>query len=475
MLRRLSLPLILVLTVVLLAAVVATPWTDPDCGRAALLGAVAGAAAVGAVAVLVFAAWRVQWLRRPLRELTDAVDRMAASDGGHHVDVASRDDLGRLGRSFNRMSDRLADRITRLEQERQQLRAILSGMVEGVVALDGEQRVLYANGRAAALLEFHINPPIGRYLWEVVRQRPFLDVVHRALADVEPHREELPWQGLAVRSLAVHVAHLPGRPPRGAVLVIHDTSELRRLERLRQEFVANVSHELKTPLSVIKACVETLLDGAMDDRVHRGPFLNQISAQTDRLHMLILDLISLGRIESGEHPLEFQDVAVDDVVNACLERHRARAESRGQALIVSTENEIALTAWTDEDALEHILDNLLDNAVKYTPPGGQICVGWNAEDDDVCLEVRDTGIGIPEADLPRIFERFYRVDKARSRELGGTGLGLAIVKHLTQALQGSVRASSKFGQGTTFTVRLPRVAPSPTLRGSPVPREASTP
>jgi two-component system phosphate regulon sensor histidine kinase PhoR len=249
---------------------------------------------------------------------------------------------------------------------------------------------------------------------------------------------------------------IPGPPARGAVLVLHDTTELRRLERLRQEFAANVSHELKTPLAVIKAAVETLLDGAADDPAARELFLGQVADQGDRLHALILDLLSLARIEAGAEVLEFHPIAVGDAVASCLERHRTRAEAKGLKLAALPPGASEVVAWADADALDQILDNLIDNAVKYTPEAGQIRVRWRAEGPDVYLEVEDTGMGIPEPDLPRVFERFYRVDKARSRELGGTGLGLSIVKHLTQSMGGGVSAASTLGQGTTFTVRLPR-------------------
>jgi two-component system phosphate regulon sensor histidine kinase PhoR len=339
-------------------------------------------------------------------------------------------------------------------------------MVEGVVALDDEQRILFVNDRAKELLEFPANGTVGRRLWELVRHRPLLDVVRRALDRPEALREELnpvvagspdPATKTATRSLTVHAARLPGPPPRGAVLVLHDTSELRRLERLRQEFVANVSHELKTPLSVIKANVETLLLGAVEDAEHRGQFLDRIARQSDRLYALILDLLSLARIESGGELFEVQAVPIGTVLRACLERHRPRAEARGQTLTLEDDGaDPAVLA--DEEALDQIFDNLVDNAVKYTPEGGKIRVGWRPEGDCLCVEVSDTGIGIPEADLPRVFERFYRVDKARSREMGGTGLGLSIVKHLVGAMNGSVRAASRVGEGTTFTVCLPRAA-----------------
>jgi two-component system phosphate regulon sensor histidine kinase PhoR len=357
------------------------------------------------------------------------------------------------------MSQSLAAQFAQLIEDRQQLRMILSGMVEGVVALDAEQRILFVNERAAQLLGLKSQTMSGRKLWEVVRKRSLQEMVRRALSEPEPCKEELNWTNPIVQSVTVHAARLPGSPPRGAVLVLHDTSELRRLERLRRDFVANVSHELKTPLSVITACVETLLEGAVDDPEHRGPFLEQIAEQADRLHALILDLLSLARVESGKEALTFQAVPLGVVVAACLERHRARAESRSQRLEAvsppGVEAQPAITAWADEEAMQQILDNLVDNALKYTPAGGQIWVRWRAEDGQVCLEVEDTGIGIPEQDLPHIFERFFRVDKARSRELGGTGLGLSIVKHLVQAMNGTVRATSQLDQGSRFTVLLP--------------------
>jgi two-component system, OmpR family, phosphate regulon sensor histidine kinase PhoR len=344
----------------------------------------------------------------------------------------------------------------------------LSSMVEGVVALDSEERILFANEHAARLLDFRDSRPVGRKLWELVRHRALQDLVRRALEGPEDCRAEISSEGPIANSLTVQAARLPGNPVRGIVLVLHDTSELRRLERLRQDFVANVSHELKTPLSAIKACVETLLDGAMEDRQHRLGFLQQIAEQADRLYLLILDLLSLARIESSSEVHELEAVPIDSLVARCLERHRAKAEAKGQMLQAvppavpaingdgDLETDASIAAWADEEALGQILDNLVDNAVKYTPAGGQIWVRWQPEDPHICLEVEDTGIGIPEPDLPRVFERFYRVDKARSRELGGTGLGLSIVKHLVGAMRGSITATSRVGTGTKFSIRLPR-------------------
>jgi two-component system phosphate regulon sensor histidine kinase PhoR len=428
--------------------------------------------AVGALALLATAYAYTNHLTWCLQQLTVGAERIAHGNYGHQVYAVGQDELGVLSRAFNAMSERLDAQFRQVEEDRQQLRTILSGMVEGVVALDGDQRILFANERAFQLLDFPNNHAVvGRKLWEVLRQRSFQEILQRAQESSEPYRAEIDWNGSTVKSLAVHVARLAGPKARGSVLVLHDTTELRRLERLRQEFVANVSHELKTPLSVIKACNDTLLMGAVDDIENRTSFLEQIDDQTNRLDALILDLLSLARIESGAEVFDFQPVPLEPLVAECLDRHRARAEGKnlvleevpplsppgpsgGRAATVP-----AVAAWADEEAVEQILENLVDNALKYTPAGGRIRVRWFADGEHVGLEVQDTGIGIPERDLPHIFERFYRVDKARSRELGGTGLGLSIVKHLTQAVGGTVSATSELGRGTTFHVRLPRASP----------------
>jgi two-component system, OmpR family, phosphate regulon sensor histidine kinase PhoR len=471
-------------------------------------------AAVTGIGVLVLALWPARRLAKPLRDLARRVERLAAGEPGRKIYTGDAGEVGALARTFNRLSDRLSDQLAQIEAERQQLRAVLGGMIEGVVALDDEQRILFVNDRAAQLLEFQPaaglssqglaarevrgqgsgarekeqqlgsdREPVGaalpmaalpdgvtgRRFWEVVRQRALHDLVRKTLAGADVGSQELAWTGHAAKSLTVRAAKLTGPRP-GAVLVLHDTTELRRLERLRGEFFANVSHELKTPLSVIKACLETLSDGAAADPEFAKRFLDRATHNADRLQALVQDLLSLTRIESGAEAFEFQPVPLDQVVADCLERQREHAERKQQVLEAipppaedketrrQGDKELESTdvvAWADEEAVGQILDNLVSNAVKYTPEGGQIRVRWWDEESEACVEVADSGIGIPEADLPRVFERFYRVDRARSRELGGTGLGLAIVKHLTQAMHGSVHAASRPGQGSKFTVRLP--------------------
>jgi two-component system phosphate regulon sensor histidine kinase PhoR len=413
--------------------------------------------AIVSAATLAIAYWLARRTTLPLRELTASAERVASGKFGRKLYATGYDEVGRLTRAFNDMSARLAEQFKQMEDDREQLRMVLTGMVEGVIALDAEQCVLFANASAGRLLGFQLQAATQRKLWEVARRPALQNLVRKAMGQPEPCQEELNWDGPAGRNITVHAARLAGTPTRGAVLVLHDTSELRRLERLRQEFAANVSHELKTPLSVIKACVETLLDGGMEDAVHRGSFLQKIAEQADRLHALILDLLSLARIEAGTEVFEFAAVEVAPVVAACVERYQDRADAKKQTVAPMPDG-TATAVWADEEAFGQILDNLVDNAIKYTPSDGRIEIRWKCDGQMVRLEVKDTGIGIPERDLPRVFERFYRVDKARSRELGGTGLGLAIVKHLVQTMHGSVEVASRVGEGTTFTVLLPQAA-----------------
>jgi two-component system phosphate regulon sensor histidine kinase PhoR len=393
---------------------------------------------------------------RPLAELTEGARRLAEGPLGRTLRVIGSKEHADLAATFNAMSGRLAATFDQLAHDREQLRTILSGMVEGVIAIDPDQKVLFANERAGELLEFDARTAVDRKLWEVARQRGFQEIIGKGLGGEGPHREELDLKGPAGRSLAVYVSRLPGS---GAVVVVHDTTDLRRLERLRQDFVANVSHELKTPLAVIKSNVEALQDGAAEDPGARVAFLGQVAHESDRLEALIQDLLSLARIESGDTELEPLATPLDKAILDCLERHQARAEAKSHTLVEvpPADAPANVLALADPDALRQVLDNLVDNAIKYTPNGGKITVRWGATRDQVSFEVEDTGVGIPDRDQPRIFERFYRADKARSREVGGTGLGLSIVKHLLQVMKGTVRVASQVGKGTTFKVTLPRV------------------
>jgi two-component system phosphate regulon sensor histidine kinase PhoR len=326
-------------------------------------------------------------------------------------------------------------------------------MIEGVIAIDSDQRVLLVNEAACRLFPIHEVSAIGRPLWELVRSPQLQMWMGAALSQSEPVGGELELKAPQPRVLSVRIAGLPGPIAAGAIVVASDISQLRRLEQVRQEFVANASHELKTPLASIKACVETLLDGALEDVEIRVRFLQVVNEQTERLDKLVRDLLALTRIESQEQPPVLHPVALADIVDLCINRHLQYAQRKEMHLVTTPPAE-TVQVLADEEALEQILDNLIDNAIKYTNSGGTISVRWEATGDRCRIEVEDTGIGIPQAHLGRIFERFYRVDRARSRELGGTGLGLSIVKHLTQILGGTVSVASRLGKGTTFTLEL---------------------
>ena len=410
--------------------------------------------------------WIVSHVVRPVATLNDAADALAAGNFGHRVYVPNRDELGQLAGTLNRMSQGMLVRTTQLSQTAARQSTVLGGMVEGVVAVDARQRIVLANEAAGRLFDFRPPTVEGRSLLEVIRNHALHEAVTMVLSTGEPQRFEASRTGPPAMCVDIHVQPLPGEPCPGVVLVIHDTTTLRRLESIRREFVANVSHELKTPLSSIKAYTETLRNGAIRDPETSQRFLERIEEQAERLHRLIMDMLMLARIESDHQAFEIVSFEVSDVVESCLENHRNAADAKHITLLAeangeATDSRPPCRVRADREGLREILDNLLDNAVKYTPEGGRVSVSWgcgngkNAQHPVVRIAVRDSGIGIKPEDQDRIFERFYRVDKARSRELGGTGLGLSIVKHLAQSMNGTVGVESEVGQGSKFTVELP--------------------
>ena len=413
------------------------------------------------LAVLIFTYLIVGRIIRPLATLTQAAKAIAGGNILQEVDVPSRDELGTLAKSFNMMSVQLSDRIDDLSQKgrefaenSERLEAVLAGMIEGVLAVDGNERILFANRTAHSLLEFVTSDVVGRPIWEVVRHPIIQELVQKTLEESRAQKRvefDLPRTQSIVELSATP---LPGDPCPGVILVLYDVTELRHLENIRRQFVSNVSHELKTPLASIQAYTETLLAGAVDDPKHNRQFLRRIEEQGDRLHSLILDLLRLARIESGKDAFVLDAVSLAEAVDSCVEEHADIAKSKQITLRIEPTPSV-ITVLADVEGLRTILDNLVKNAINYTPQGGQVEIRWCIEKSMALLEVKDTGVGIPEKHQARIFERFYRVDKARSRELGGTGLGLSIVKHLVLEFGGSTAVESEIGQGSTFKVRLP--------------------
>ncbi|WP_166824880.1 HAMP domain-containing sensor histidine kinase [Thalassoroseus pseudoceratinae] len=423
---------------------------------------VAAIAALGALGVLGVA---VSQVIRPLTSLTKAADGMAKGDLSQKVPVTTIDEVGTLTKAFNSMSDQLADRVAEMQRKNREvaenserLRTVLAGMVEGVLAVDESLRILFANQSVHRYFDTSQSDVVGRPVFEVLRKSEVIELVRETLRGGSSKSTEiqLPRSHQVVKLFA---NSLPGTPCPGVVLVFHDVTELRRLEGLRRDFVSNVSHELKTPLASIQAYASTLLNGALEDETVNRRFLEQIEEQVDRLHTLILDLLSLGKIESGREMFDLVPVSLDDLAESVIAGVHQRADANGVRLNLEAADR-RLYVNADAEGLRTILDNLVDNALKYTPSDGDITIGWYVESNQVVILVQDTGCGIPPQDHQRIFERFYRVDKARSRELGGTGLGLSIVKHLAQVFGGSVGLSSEVGKGTTFKIRLPRAVPA---------------
>jgi two-component system phosphate regulon sensor histidine kinase PhoR len=406
------------------------------------------------VSVVVLTYWVARRIIRPITALTEAAEAVAEGDYGKRVSLPHHDELSQLANAFTWMVQELSTQVGQLRTGRERLATVLGGMDEGVIAVDDKLRILFANGMAEQVLSFSSSEAEGRRLLEVVRHRSLYDLVVNTLSGAAPNECEMNSGVAGDRILGIRSTPLPGDPCPGVVMVLRDVTELRRLESLRREFVANVSHELKTPLSSIKAYAETLSQGAIDDPANRLHFVQQIEEQTERLHQLILDVLSLAQIESGKQAFEIKAVSLAGVVQSSLEYYRGGADAK--QIVLQTESSPSVVhVRADEEAVRQILDNLVDNAIKYTPRGGQITVRWFAEQSLGVVQVQDNGIGISPNDQVRIFERFFRVDVARSRELGGTGLGLSIVKHLAQFFGGAVGVSSEPDSGSTFTVKLP--------------------
>jgi len=414
------------------------------------LGAAVSAAMLG------LAWWLLADLTRPLRTLATAAEAMVTGPGDVRLPVAAdaTDEIGFLVRALAEARKRLALGQQQLKSTSQTQATVLEGMAESVIAVDRGEHILFANASAGRALGFDVQRNKGATLLEAVRSHELREAVQTALRSQQVSNRELVWRAGGRRTFDVLAAPLPGDPPPGVVLVLRDVTELKRLEQMRQQFIANVSHELKTPLASIRAYAETLLGGARNDPAHCERFLERINEQAARLHALIQDMLSLARIEAGQAALQIGAVSAARVVRRALADYEPQAVAADLVFDnQATDDDIQVRA--DEEALRQILSNLVDNAVKYTPPGGRVIVRSRRDGASAVIEVVDTGPGIAAEHHERLFERFYRVDRARSRELGGTGLGLSIVKHLCQTMGGSVSVASAPGKGSTFAVRLP--------------------
>ncbi|MCA9662778.1 MAG: HAMP domain-containing protein, partial [Myxococcales bacterium] len=432
---------------------VARPLSEVEAAVSRLRLALMIAGLIGLVGAVVMSAFASHFLSRTLRSLVQDARLMAEGGLTRPLQIASQDEIGGLAGSINRLADELESTVATLAAERSRFEAVLESMDEAVIALDREQHLTMVNRAAVALLSLAVGRG-GSTLRERIRIPALHDLVDRALAG-EAERAEFEIPEPTPRRIMAYAS--PLRNASGAVVVMHDVTEIRRLETIRRDFVANVSHELRTPVSIIRANSETLLDGALERQDIARRFLDAILRNADRLAALVGDLLEISRIEAGTYNLDCDSVEVSPIVARICDSVETLAKDKKIKVI----DEVApgTVVWADPAALEMVLLNLVDNAVKYTQEGGAIVVASRVIDEGtVRLEVRDNGPGIAHKHRMRIFERFYRVDPGRSREVGGTGLGLAIVKHLVEAMDGHVGVDPVVPRGSAFWLSLPTSA-----------------
>jgi two-component system, OmpR family, phosphate regulon sensor histidine kinase PhoR len=388
------------------------------------------------------------------KELGAAAGRLATEDFAHGTPAGR--DLDEIGRSLDRVAHDLSARIGSLREERDRLRGMLGGMEEGVLLVDREGRIAFVNTALRDMLLLG-SDAIGKTPIEATRHEDLKELLDHAREISEPITGEIDLGGLKPRRLLVRVTSLPAQEDQMFAVFV-DVTEVRRLETLRRDFVANVSHELRTPVTAIRSAAETLQSGMPADPIVLEQFIGIIARNAQRLHELVEDLLDLSRIESNKLKLTMEPLDLRLAFGRILSTFKERADRRGVELV----NDVGLLVprvLADRRAIEHIVTNLVDNAVKYCGPRSKVILRGEEKAGEVRILIQDDGPGIEARHLPRLFERFYRVDPGRSREIGGTGLGLSIVKHLAEAMGGTVSVESAPGQGTTFSVVLKKAEP----------------
>ena len=390
---------------------------------------------------------------RRVRRIQAFAGELVNAEYSGSLATESDDELGSLARSLRGMADQFRAMLRRLSDESARRQAILASMVEGVLAVDADLRVTFSNDSFAHAVRAPGPIANNTPLLDVVRDPALLDLLKTVLSTGRPSRQRVTLVAARARVFDVQTAPLDEAPRQGAIAILHDVTELERLERVRKDFVANVSHELRTPLASIRGYAETLLDGALEDPRNNRKFLEIISRNTFRLEQLALDLLSLSELEADREAPPAERVPVGDVARSAMHTVEAEAAARGVNLMLGEIGDWHVMGQSRR--LEQVFLNLLYNAIKFNRPGGEVWLEATQAEGRVRITVSDTGIGIPSEDLPRIFERFYCVDKARSRETGGTGLGLSIVKHTVEKMSGSVSVESRLGKGSVFTLEFP--------------------
>lgn len=393
-------------------------------------------------------------ITKTIEEVSDKARRLAEGDLTARASAPKtpKDETEALAITFNKMADQLESTVKALTEKQSQMQAIFEKTGNGLILLDSQMRIKMINPAACRMLSVSSADTAGKTVIEGTLSHELAALVERVIRTGEPAALDITPPSQEDGAVQSYVTPLESRS--GALVVLHDITAARQLDAVRRDFVANVSHELRNPLASIKAMAETIMLRYKTDPEAPSQFAKSIVDEADRMTFLAEDLLDLARIESGRRVLTPQNVDISELVSAVFERLKPSADRKSVKLV--SEVPIGESVFADRDALDQVISNLVDNAVKYNNDEGTVTVGFERVDSNVSISVTDTGIGMPQEDLARIFERFYRIDKARSRESGGTGLGLSIVKHLTESMGGSISVTSKINEGTTFTVVIPQ-------------------
>lgn len=398
-------------------------------------------------------------IARPIARMNRMARELARGNLDVGIEVTSRDEIGELARSLNSMARSLKQMVAELAAEKQRSSAVLASMADGIVAVSQQGEVLLFNRAAEAIFGMPSDAAVGRHAVSLPNLREFWPLFQQCLQTGDPLSLQVDARRPGSKVLSVYICPLPdiAQGEVGAMAVFHDLTEVRRTEEARRRFLADVSHEMRTPVAGIKGAAEVLRGGAVDDPTARDRFLSALEREADRLSSLLDNLLELERIDAGQLSLRLEPVHLRSLVEELAEELSRRTADKNLTLTIDVPNHLYVSA--DFTKMERVLLNLLDNAVKYTERGGRIRVGAQREGNHVRISVSDTGIGIPEDDLPHVFERFYRVDKARSRRMGGSGLGLAIVREIVEAHGGKASVQSRLGEGSVFSVEFPAADP----------------
>ena len=392
----------------------------------------------------------------PINDLTEKAEKMASGDFSQEIRGKSNDEIGRLADMFNILRRELDDNITEISNEKSKLETILKYMADGLIAVDLSGQIIHANAAARALLDLSDEEMENLNFSGILQKFGKKDIADgiKNVTSSEVMNEIVMYRS---NILSIRYARFTAEDDNdiGVIMLIQDITESQKLEQMQTDFVANVSHELRTPLTTIKSYTETLLESGIEDEETQKNFLMVIDDETERMSRLVKELLQLSRLDSHREKMNFKELEVGKILEDCVKKITLTAQAKEQTVECVYDRNMPLYIMGDRDKMQQVILNILTNSIKYTQAGGKIRLNAWKEDDVVCITVEDNGIGISDAELSRIFERFYRVDKARSRAMGGTGLGLSIAKQIIEVHGGSILAQSKEGSGTTMQITLP--------------------